>query len=105
METLRELRKELILLPSMREREREKERREGEKERRERGERGENQWSTHSRMEGWRVSTVKMRQGEKEIGETEYIVLASVVQPRQAPDPNEVKEGNEVRKWMRDAAM
>ena len=60
---------------------------------------------TDGRMEG--VYTVKTRRGEKEIGEMENIVLASglVVQPRQAPDPNEVTEGNDVRKWIRDAAM
>ena len=58
---------------------------------------------TDGRMEG--VYTVKTRWGEKEIGEMENIVLASVVQSRQAPDPNEVTEGNDVRKWIRDAAM
>jgi hypothetical protein len=49
--------------------------------------------------------TVKTRLGEKEIGETENIVLASVVQPREAPDPKKVAEGSDVRKWMRAAAM
>jgi hypothetical protein len=60
---------------------------------------------TDGRVEG--VYTVKTRQREKEIGEMENVVLASglVVQPRQAPDPNEVTEGNDVRKWTKDAAM
>ena len=56
----------------------------------------------------WRVKgvyTVKTRLGEKEIGETENIVLASVVRPRVAPDPKKVTEGSDVQKWMRAAAM
>ena len=49
--------------------------------------------------------TVKTRGGEKDIGQTENIVLASVVKPRGAPDPNKVTKRDDVRKWMRDAAM
>ena len=48
---------------------------------------------------------MKTRLGEKEIGETENIVLASVVRPRVAPDPKKVTEGSDVQKWMRAAAM
>jgi hypothetical protein len=93
----------------MREREREGEEREGEEregevERRERkrGDRGEMVHSLNGRVEGIYCENEAGGKGDRGDGN---IVLASVVQPRQAPDPKKVTEGNEVQKWMRDATM